>query len=174
MVKPYCCLFGYLMAQLGHSLCMFPTFWIRPICQGKTTHFSALWFYVPLIYHFICDRSNVFPTTNSFYYLELKTTQRTPQLKLEKIMYDSSGSKQSTYLLGRMDGLSSYLTLYSLFSWLYQPYVSYYTVNLFTILKSKEHISSPWLHASEDHGWTSVQVPVENGFSGISSLVLRD
>lgn len=49
-----------------------------------------------------------------------------------------------------------------------------FTVSLFTVLKTEEYIFSHWLHASEDHGWTSGQVPLENGSSGISGLVLRD
>lgn len=47
------CFSEMIMVQLGHLLCVFSTFWIRLIYQGKTINFSELHFYVPLIYLFL-------------------------------------------------------------------------------------------------------------------------
>lgn len=87
------CLSELLVVQLGHSLCSGHSVYFLlsglDLFARENNPFlrASILCTVDLLLNF----SNLFPTANSFYYVELKTTYRIPKHKLKKIIYASSG-----------------------------------------------------------------------------------
>lgn len=87
------CFSELLVVQLGHSPCSGHSVYFLlsglDLFARENNSFlrASVLCTVDLLLYF----SNLFPTANSFYYLELKTTYRIPKHKLKKIIYASSG-----------------------------------------------------------------------------------